>query len=235
MPTFPSGPLQSSEAMCYHPSCALQQRRKPLHRLPRNLLGIFSMPPHIFSPAQTPPPSPKPSENPWLLLPPPAPLAAVSTQLHHSPALSSCTPQGAAITHHAGDEEQHPFKDQEPTQDSSIPSLCCKTPAPFGFLLSPPTLLVNPLEVVDIVPSLSRMFLSPPQKCCLVSRVPGWKYSPRISELQHCHPNQTHSTFGRTAHKSQLQALPDTFKDCLLPSPPTGQRRRQEGGSFLMF
>lgn len=106
----------------------------------------------------------------------------------------------------------NPSEKSSATLSSTCTPGCCEHPAPsqpclvplhhsqcwgwggFGFLLSP-TLLVDPLEVVDVVPSLSGMFLSLPQKCCPISRVPGWKYN----------PNHTHSTFGKTPHKSQLR------------------------------
>lgn len=144
------------------PPCAFQHRRKLLHPLPRNLLGIFFPCHHIFSPAQTPTCSITQALRKVLGHPlsPAAAPAAVSTQLHHSLASSPCTPQGAATTHHAGDKDQNPSKDQQPTQDPSIPPLCCQTPAPLGFLLSP-TLLVNPLQALHIVPSPSGIISVP--------------------------------------------------------------------------
>lgn len=159
-PTFPSAPLHPPKppSLCYHPSLGTSAEKKTSSLPPQKSTEDFFPCHHIFSPAQTPPPPPKPSENPQLLLPAPPVSTAMSPSSILLPPLRD------------GDGDQHPFKDQNtPRTPPSHP--CAQNPCTIWS----PTLLVNPLQVVDIVPSLSGIFLSPPQKCCPISRVPGWK------------------------------------------------------------
>lgn len=99
-----------------------------------------------------------------------------------------------------------------------------RTPAPFG---APRSWLI-PCRLWTLFPLCQGSFCPLPRN---VVPFPEHQAGNKTQVSLSC-STATHSTFGRTAHKNQPNALPDVFNDFLLPSSSTGQEggRREAGG-----